>query len=158
VATTKKTKETHHLTFEHQRPLRIVPLHPAPRAAAAAPKLTYRNGPLLTNVQVFAIFWGKAWQNAANSPLATQMNSFFDFILTSELLDQLSEYSVPGKTIGHGVRTGSANLITSEPGKSITDTAIQSMLQNEISSGARGIGGGLPGFAPEDGEDLNIGE
>ena len=137
MATTKKAKETRHSTHEHQRPLRIVPLHPAPRAAAAAaPKLTYRNGPLLTNVQVFAIFWGKAWQAAANSPLATQMNNFFDFILTSKLLDQLSEYNVPGKTIGHGVRTGSAILITSEPGKSITDAAIQSMLQNEIASGA----------------------
>src|ERR1700758_4433482 len=80
-------------------PLRIVPLHPHVRdAAAPAPHLTYRNGPLLTNVEVFTIFWGAAWQEPANSLPIEKTNSFFDFILASPLMDQLAEYSVPGKT------------------------------------------------------------
>ena len=44
-----------------QHPIRIVPLHrpEAPTARVTAlPHLTYRNGPLLTAVQVFTIFWG----------------------------------------------------------------------------------------------------
>lgn len=125
-------------------PIRIVPLHPAPpRAAAAlAPHLTYRNGPLLTSVEVFTIFWGAAWKDAANAALPDQINSFFDFVLTSTLLDQLAEYSVPGKKIGHGVLTGTLTLTDSEPGKSIADSALQSKLESEIAAGT------LPGSDP----------
>ncbi len=45
--------------------IRIVPLHkpevqaPTP---AAVPKLVYRNGPLITSVEIFTIFWGASWQ------------------------------------------------------------------------------------------------
>src|SRR5215470_20453517 len=116
-----------------QHPLRIVPLHTAPRlVAATTPELTYRNGPLLTSVEVFTVFWGKAWQDATNSAVAKQMNEFFDFVLTSKLMDQLAEYSVEGKTIRHGKRIGSLTLIGSEPGARVEDSAIQKMLQAEI--------------------------
>ena len=65
----------------HGDPIRIVPLHlpdtlrqptveAAAAAPAAAPKLTYRNGPLLTAVEVFTIFWGPAWQHAPQSAMA----------------------------------------------------------------------------------------
>src|SRR5215472_8670150 len=124
-------------------PLRIVPLHPLVRAEAApAPQLTYRNGPLLTNVEVFTIFWGAAWQEATNSQLMQDLNTFFDYILASALIDQLSEYSVQGKPIGHGTWTGSKNLTDSEPGKTLQDSAIQEKLQAEISAG------GLPAPTP----------
>ncbi len=119
-----------------KHPIRVVPLHPHVRdAAAPTPKLTYRNGPLLTNVEVSCIFWGAAWQSTANTAHSQQLVSFFDFILTSSLIDQLSEYSVPGKSIGHGKRIGSLNLTSSEPGKSIDDSAIQQMLQAQIDAG-----------------------
>jgi hypothetical protein len=119
-----------------QHPIRIVPLHAhAPEATAPAPQLTYRNGPLLTNVEVFCIFWGQGWQSPAITSLSQQLLSFFDFILTSSLVDQLAEYSVPGKSIGYGKRIGSLNLISSEPGRSIDDSVIQQTLQSEITSG-----------------------
>jgi hypothetical protein len=115
-------------------PLRIVPLHPHVRdAAAPTPHLTYRNGPLLTSAEVFTIFWGAAWKDPANAPLMQQINSFFDYILASPLIDQLGEYSVPGQTIGRGVLLGTHNETTAkEPGKSVTDAAIQKFLQAEI--------------------------
>ena len=117
-------------------PIRIVPLHPYIRdAAAPAPILTYRDGPLLTNVEVFTVFWGSDWQVAANTQVSQQMNTFFDYILSSPLIDQLAEYSVPGKTIGHGLLTGTTILTASEPGKTVLDSAIQSMLQVEIANG-----------------------
>ena len=127
-------KATPQTKFKH--PWRIVPLHTAPRlGAATTPQFTYRNGPLLTNVEVFTVFWGQAWQDATNSAVVKQMNEFFDFVLTSKLLDQLAEYSVEGKTIGHGARTGSLTLSTSEPGTKVQDSAIQKMLQVEIAAG-----------------------
>jgi hypothetical protein len=134
-ASRNKSKEPHS-GAEYRHPLRIVPLHPAPRIASTShPQLTYRNGPLLTNAEVFTLFWGSAWQAAANSSLMTHMNDFFDFVLTSKLLDQLAEYNVPGKSIGHGSRTGTTVLTSSEPGKTATDAAIQKLLQTELAAG-----------------------
>jgi hypothetical protein len=130
-----RRKSSPHRTKSKQHPIRVVPLHPAIRdAAAPTPQLTYRNGPLLTNVEVFTLFWGAAWQDPANTPLIKQINDFFDFVLSSELIDQLGEYSVSGKTIGHGVLTGTLTLTTSEPGATLDDSAIQSMLQTGIAA------------------------
>jgi len=130
----RKQKASPQTKFTH--PWRIVPLHTAPLASAAVtPELTYRNGPLLTSVEVFTVFWGATWQDATHSAVAKQMNEFFDFVLTSKLVDQLGEYSVEGKTIGHGKRTGSLVLTTSEPGTKVEDSAIQKMLQSEIDAG-----------------------
>ena len=122
-------------------PIRVVPMHrPETEAAGvsvaqSAPQLIYRNGPLLTAVQVFTIFWGSAWQQPPQSDSVPRINQFFDFILTSTLLDQLAEYSVPGKKIGHGSRIGTATITSPSPGKSVQDSAIQTMLQQEISAG-----------------------
>ena len=117
---------------ELYHPIRIVPLHPgAARVAAPTPaKLTYRNGPLLTAVQVFTVFWGSAWKQAPNSGLLTQVNQFFDYILTSQLIDQLGEYSIPGRAIGHGSRIGTTVLTSPAPGTSVQDSAIQQLLQH----------------------------
>ena len=119
-------------------PIRIVPLHPG-KAKAAAPQvaaqLTYRNGPLLTSVQVFTIFWGAPWNTSPQDALLTRLNEFFDFILTSQLLDQLGEYSVPQLKISRGARTGTVILTTPAPGKSVDDSAIQTFLQQQISNG-----------------------
>jgi hypothetical protein len=121
-----------------QEPIRIVPLHrPGALAAAAAraPLLTYRNGPLLTSVQVFTAFWGSAWNQAPNSGLMANINAFFDFILSSQLMDQLGEYSVAGQTIGHGSRIGSTVLTSPKPAASVKDAAIRALIQQEISAG-----------------------
>jgi len=132
-----------HKKHTQKHPIRVVPLHPIVRdAAAPAPLLTYRKGPLLTNVEVFTIFWGKDWQDPANETFLNQINAFFDFILASALLDQMAEYSVPGSAIGHGILTGTVTLTHVEPGKAIDDSAIQSMLQDEITAGT------LPAFNP----------
>jgi hypothetical protein len=138
----KNQSRSQHSRLEHRHPIRIVPLH-RPKiskedvtAAAATPKLTYRNGPLLTSVQVFTIFWGAAWQQSPLSELRTQIDQFFDFILTSQLVDQLGEYSIPGKTITHGAHIGSAVLATPAPPASVQDSAIQQFIQQQIDSGA----------------------
>jgi hypothetical protein len=127
-------KTSHHSPKEA---IRIVPLHrPDAQAVAppAAPKLVYLNGPLITSVEIFTIFWGTRWQRGPLAEILAQMNQFFDFVLTSSLMDQLSEYSVAGHSIGHGKRTGTMTRTTPEPSASVTDQAIQQLLQREISS------------------------
>ena len=74
--------------------IRIVPLHHPHALQAAAPQLTYRNGPLMEAVEVFTVFWGAAWNTAPLDKLMQDMNDFFDYILTSALIDQLAEYNV----------------------------------------------------------------
>ena len=135
-----RQKKSAHTQKQHtqKHPIRIVPLHrpgAAAAPAAAAPHLSYRNGPLLTGVQVFTVFWGSAWEQASNSSLMTQMNQFFDYILTSQLMDQLGEYSVPGQAIGHGSRIGTTVLTSPAPGTSVQDSAIQQLIQQEIDAG-----------------------
>jgi hypothetical protein len=129
-------------------PIRIVPLHlpasvtehlvdPAADAAAVAavgPQLTYRNGPLMSNVKVFTIFWGSAWQTGQLKTLAGNINNFFKFIVTSPLIDQLAEYNAGGYTIGHGQLAGTATVTDIALRRSTSDTAIRLMLQREIST------------------------
>jgi hypothetical protein len=116
-------------------PIRIVPLRDdALEVPVSAPNLTYRGGPLLTSVQVFNFFWGTAWQGE-QAPLVEEINQFFDFVLTSALMDQLAEYSVAGSSIGHGSRSG-AVILSTDPPSSIADADIQQLIQQEISNDA----------------------
>jgi hypothetical protein len=112
-------------------PIRIVPLHgDALAAPASAPQLTYRGGPLLPAAQVFVFFWGTAWQGA-QAALVQQINQFFDFVLTSPLLDQLGEYSVAGAAIVHGSRTGSV-ILSTDPPSAIADSAVPQPTANSL--------------------------
>lgn len=139
----------------HGDSMRIVPLHlpddvrqPTAEAhaarAAKAPHLTYRGGPLLGAVKVVTVFWGPAWEGA-QAPLVAQLNGFFDFVLKSALLDQLAEYSVPGRPIGHGSRIATVTL-PAPPPHVVSDSTLQHTLQQQII--------GHPGVPGPDGETL----
>jgi hypothetical protein len=64
----------------------------------------------LTSVKVFTVFWGGAWEQQPVRDTVGQINQFFETILSSELMDQLTEYNVPGQQIGHGTWIGSATV------------------------------------------------
>jgi hypothetical protein len=119
----------------HGDPIRVVPLNVPQEligdktAPAIAPQLTYRNGALIKNVEIFTIFWGTGWQQAPASSLITQINEFFDYIVTSPLIDQLAEYNVPGQSIGHGSMAGTMSITAPPLRGSVSDAAIQHMLQ-----------------------------
>jgi hypothetical protein len=121
-------------------PISIVPLYrpeAITEAAQTPSQLTYRNGPLLSAVEVFTIFWGADWQQSPGSDLANNLNQFFDYILTSPLIDQLAEYDVQGgQSIGDGKRTGTLTLTTPAPQASVSDDDIQQLLQQQIASNA----------------------
>lgn len=117
---------------------RIVPLHTAAQSVSTPAHLSYGGGPLLTAVEVSVLFWGAAWQQTAQTPLIQRLNPFFDFVLTSSLMDMLAQYSVPGKAIGHGRRLGSSTVTNSEPGGGtgqVSDSQIQQALRGWISGG-----------------------
>lgn len=115
---------------------RIVPLRePSPKRKAVSAQLTYRGGPLLTAVEVTSIFWGAWWKQPVHSALVTKLNTFFDDILGSALIDQLKEYGVAGKPIGRGKRVATLTVDQSPPA-SVDDTAITAFLQSQLSAGS----------------------
>ena len=119
--------------YGHSDAIRIVPLHHPQALQASTPQLTYRSGPLITAVEVLTVFWGAAWNSGAMKTMMADINTFFDYILTSELLDQLSEYNVGNYKISHGKRTGTV-LVERSTVSSISDATIQKDLESEIAS------------------------
>src|SRR5437667_12628000 len=96
-----------------------------PRVLAPSAQLTYRGGPLLSAVQVVTVFWGAAWDEATADATAQSLNAFFQFVVTSPYIDQLSEYNTPQQKIGAGRYVGTARVAGSAPGANVTDSAIQ---------------------------------
>ena len=103
-----------------------------PHFAPAKAKLTYRGGALLPNVEVFTIFWGRQWHAEPAGKVRDGINAFFADILHSNLIDQLAEYSVPGKAIGHGTLAGTKVIAAAAPKGSVTDSAVQQALAKWI--------------------------
>jgi hypothetical protein len=113
-------------------PVRVVPLH-YPETPAAPPDLSYRGGPLLENVRVFTIFWGGQWDGLPTAQaLMARLNRFFMDIVASPLMEQLAEYSVPGKPIGPGTFLGSRVVAALTPAGSVTDSEIRGALAGWI--------------------------
>src|SRR5437870_4500426 len=114
-------------------PIRIVPMR-GPTGLIGAPQVkapstasfTYRGGPLLTAVEVVTVFWG-ATSNEA-------LNAFFQFLVSGPYVDQLREYSTPQQKIGRGRYAGTARVTNPAPGTSVTDNAVQQMLEGEVAS------------------------
>lgn len=105
-------------------------------APVGTPKLVYNGGPLMKNVKVYTVFWGKNWAStAAFVTLKNNINSFYSAILTSSLMTQMSEYNVPGKTIGKGSLIGTKTITAGAPGSSINDSKIKTTLSAWISAG-----------------------
>ena len=113
------------------------PFEGHPHVAASTAKLTYRNGPLLQQPQVFSVYWGSSWNRSASAPaLRKKIDVFFQDILVSALLDQLTEYNVAGQKLGHGQYLGSTVRIDSAPKNSVSDSAVRTQLLKWIKSGA----------------------
>src|SRR6266700_3823142 len=103
--------------------------HPAPASA----HLSYGGGPLIQNVEVLAIFWGRLWGSTTTSvQLMDNLADFFTAILVSPLIDQLAEYNVTGQTVGYGSFIGTKLIKTNAPVGSITDSAIRAQLSKWI--------------------------
>jgi hypothetical protein len=110
-------------------------------APALGPGLQYFGGPVIASVEVVCIFWGADWTTGSDVNLAVQIEGFFDFAVTSVLMDMLAEYSTKDTKIEHGTRLASARISTSEPGsktttgRAVTDSQVQTALQGWIAAG-----------------------
>ncbi|HKW60357.1 MAG TPA: hypothetical protein VJR46_11465 [Candidatus Dormibacteraeota bacterium] len=114
-------------------PIVIVPLRTAAAAPVAAPRLSYRGGPLLTAPEAFLLFWGDPWRDEPQATYMARLNDFFEYVVASPLIDQLGEYNVQDYTIGHGKRVGAIALTTAAPA-SVSDGDVRAMIKDQIAS------------------------
>jgi hypothetical protein len=116
---------------------------------ANPPSLQYGGGPVIGQVQVQAIYWGAAWTQTANVNLIAQIDNFFSFIVQSQLMAVLAEYSTPTTKIQQGSASASVTISTSEPGtagtsgRTVTDAQVQTGLRKFTAPS-----GGVPAPTP----------
>jgi hypothetical protein len=116
-------------------PIRIVPLIGAEAPVAAAAAFTYRGGPLLGSVEVVTAFVGGAWTDEPLVGLARDLETFFDFVVDSPLMEQLAEYGVAGTPIGPGRHVASATLEAADLASSVDDERLRELLLEAIDAG-----------------------
>jgi hypothetical protein len=78
--------------------------------------------------------------------MLVRLNSFFDFVLASPLIDQLAEYNVGKYKIGHGRLIGTATVTSPTPRHVASEGAVQHLLRQEITVN--------PTFPAPDGDTL----
>lgn len=119
-------------------PSAFVPHGVSPVPGAPTPLLSNHGGAVIQAIEVVPIYWGAGWASGSNGQLSTQIDGFFDYIVTSSLMDMLAEYSLPGTPIQHGTRLSSLRITSSEPGdvtstgRQVTDAQIQQALEGWI--------------------------
>jgi uncharacterized repeat protein (TIGR01451 family) len=141
-------------TTPSPQPIRILPfgrkIGSASSIQSQAPTgahLTYFGGPVISNIQVVAVFWGPNVFSGITANGA--IDQFYTDITTSRYFDLLTEYTTVGvtgpggattnQTIGHGTFGGKFTITPSLcPGPaacSVTDTQVQAELTSQINAG-----------------------
>ncbi len=114
----------------------IVPVIPSATVTPSIPpKLVYQGGMLLSNVQVVLLFWGNAWLQTQQKLISQYLYLFFENVVTSPLIDQLKEYSVPQYSIGHGSVSKSVTIPHQNISPIVADLYIQNVIHQQIASG-----------------------
>jgi hypothetical protein len=112
-------------------------------AAPAGAHLTYRGGPIISNVQVVQVLYGSGSYNpqVAGSSSPT-MGNFFSDITSTGLISLMQQYNTPasggtGQTFGNGTFAGLFQIVPAagNNGSTITDAQIQSEILAQITAG-----------------------
>jgi hypothetical protein len=102
---------------------------PAATPSAAGAHLKYYGGPVLSKVQVHAVYWG------SKVKYQSQLASFYDAITQSPYFDWLDEYATPTQHIGRGRFAGAYVDDKAPPGTTITDKQIEDELSRLMDAG-----------------------
>ena len=108
-----------------------------PDQLTAAETLVYGGGPVISNVQVVAVYWG----SGVGSAIQSWAPAYFAAVNNSAYLDALSEYDTPtsggtGQKIGRGTfLVGKTITPTMATGNAVDDSAIGPELDGQIAAG-----------------------
>jgi hypothetical protein len=112
-------------------------------AAPAGAHLTYRGGPIISNVQVVQVLYGSGSYNAQIAGTTTPtMGNFFSDITSTGLITLLQQYNTnisggTGQIFGNGSFGGLFQIVPAagNNGSTITDAQIQSEILAQITAG-----------------------
>src|SRR5580700_8404830 len=108
--------------------LRYNPDAPVVPAPAAAPKLTYYGGHVISNPKVYVVNWGAG----VASTITSQVDGFYTTVLNSTYEDWLNEYNTgasgTNQSIGRGTYGGQIIISPSQTTGTIDDSAVQTEL------------------------------
>ncbi len=94
--------------------------------------VTYHGGPLLKNVQVESVYFGRAWSaDGGMRQQIQQVDGFLQYLTASPYFDLLSQYNVGrGTFLSHDV-------VAQDPpgGQTFDDSQVRAVLDGEIASG-----------------------
>ena len=102
-------------------------------AAATDPGFGYQGGPIISNPQVRASFWGATWSDANHGPRRTNLIQFIQDFLASDYMNILSQYGVGSGAGKCGTWLGTTDLPTAAG--QISDTDIHTSIQSMIDAG-----------------------
>jgi hypothetical protein len=100
--------------------------------------LSYNGGDLLSSPDVHLIFLGAEWQTAANSQLASDIQTRAATLLSGPYLSGLKQYSVSGQPIDGHAQLGKVvfdtfvNFSTSKPANIFTDQQLQDAINHQV--------------------------
>jgi hypothetical protein len=99
--------------------------------------LAYHGGDLVTNPDVFVIFWGSQWQNdQEHLDAKATLLSFFQQVGTSTYACTWNEYGVAGMPYGsEGLHNPAAEIISTAPPSPLSDLQIQQRIVSEVGAG-----------------------
>jgi hypothetical protein len=112
-----------------------------PAGGDAGPGTTFVDGagPVLANVHVFLIFWGKAWNNSP-VPTPDQITNAVISILDGPYMSRLQQYRIAG----NGTLIGTTLVTTSDPPQNFSDQNVANLVTSLIGSA------GFPDFRTDD--------
>jgi hypothetical protein len=102
-------------------------------AAASDPGFGYQGGPIISNPQVHATFWGASWSDAAHAQRRSNLIQFVQDFLASDYMNILSQYGVGNGAGRCGTWLGATNLPTVSG--QMTDADIHTAIQSMINAG-----------------------
>ncbi len=112
------------------------------RSDTGGTKVMYYGGPVIANVKVYTVFWGKS----VDPTVTSKIGSFFSAVTNSTYLDWMKEYdtnikAVDGRQgtnqhIGRGSYAGEYTITPKNTGANLADPDIQAELEYQVSIGA----------------------
>ncbi|HZR55527.1 MAG TPA: choice-of-anchor D domain-containing protein [Terriglobales bacterium] len=103
----------------------------------ATPHLNYYGGPVVSNIQIVAVFWG----SSVDATVQGQIGGFYQTVTASPYYDLVSEYSTntgSNQSIGRGSYVGSFTITPSVCATApctVSDSQIQTELLSQITAG-----------------------
>lgn len=108
---------------------------PSPACAPRSDVLSYHNGDLVANADVFVLFWGPEWQSdAEHISTAQDVITLYQQIGTTGYACAWREYALPHQPINPSTYGGS-EVIPTEPPSPLLDQTIHDQIVAEVDAG-----------------------